>query len=144
MKCYADTSFLFSYYASDANSARADAWRQAKPVALPLTPLNRLELRNALELAVFQKRLSAQAVRETWAIIESDLQSGLLTRTAFSGALFDEAELLAISHTAHVGLRSLDLLHIAAAKLLEAEEFVTFDQRQAALAARVGLRIFVL
>jgi len=44
---YADTSFLFSLYGSDANSTRADAWRLANPVALPFTVLHRLELKNA-------------------------------------------------------------------------------------------------
>jgi hypothetical protein len=59
MKFYADTSFLYSYYSADANSARADSWRQSNAVTLPFTLLHRLELRNAIELAVFQKRATA-------------------------------------------------------------------------------------
>ena len=56
MKTYTDTSLLFSLYSTDANSAKADAWRMANPDPLPFTAFHRLELRNALNLAVFQKR----------------------------------------------------------------------------------------
>jgi len=52
VKTYADTSFLFSLYASDANSIKADAWRQANPTPLPFTAFHRLELRNALKMWV--------------------------------------------------------------------------------------------
>ncbi len=69
MRCYADSSFLFSYYAADANSLRADAWRQRNAEPLPFAPLHRVEFRNALELAVFQQRLSAREATETWAVI---------------------------------------------------------------------------
>jgi hypothetical protein len=40
VKTYADTSFFFSRYATDANSSRAEAWRQANPARLPFTPLH--------------------------------------------------------------------------------------------------------
>jgi predicted nucleic acid-binding protein len=39
------------------------------------------------------------------------------------------------------GTRSLDVLHIAAAKAGRAVEFLSFDARQRALAALVGLRL---
>lgn len=42
MRGYADSSFLFSYYAADANSLRADAWRQANGGPLPFAPLHRV------------------------------------------------------------------------------------------------------
>ncbi|MGO8926983.1 MAG: hypothetical protein ACLQU3_08860 [Limisphaerales bacterium] len=44
MSIYADTSVLFSLYVTDANSPRADAWRQANPVPLGFTGFNRIEL----------------------------------------------------------------------------------------------------
>ena len=37
MSIYADTSVLFSLYVTDANSPRADAWRQANPVPIGFT-----------------------------------------------------------------------------------------------------------
>jgi hypothetical protein len=44
-------------------------------------------------------------------------------------------------HSAVVGTRSLDILHVAAAKLLHTDEFVSFDIRQRTLAAAAGLKV---
>ena len=132
----------FSYYASDANSSRADLWRQANPFPLHFSALNRLELRNALQLAVFQSRLTTKEADEIWATVESDLTNGLLSGEAvLPGNLMREAESLAANHTAQIGTRSLDVLHVAGAVLLDLDEFVTFDKRQAELAKQLGLKL---
>ncbi len=142
MTFYADTSFLFSYYATDANSARADLWRQAHAEPLPFTVLHRLELRNAFERAVFQGRITANEASELWTQIDSDLNAGLLIEAALSlPDLFREGEALAHQHTAQTGARSLDILHVAAARLLTSDELVTFDVRQMSLANLIGLRV---
>jgi len=141
MKLYGDTSFLFSYYASDVHSARADRWRQAHSFPLLFSQFNRLELRNAMELAVFQSRLTPNEAAEIWATVENDLKSGFLAFVQPSLAdLFQEAEALAAAHTSRIGARSLDVLHVAAACLLKVDEFVTFDQRQTALLNCLGLK----
>ena len=141
MTLYADTSFLYSYYSTDTNSTRADLWRQANVVPLPWTVLHRLELRNALGLAVFQQRATANETAEAWKTVEHDLATSLMVeRTLSLAGLYQEAEKLAANHTAVTGTRSLDILHVAAAQQLGADEFVTFDQRQMALANRVGLK----
>ena len=54
MALYADTSFLASYFLPDANSASALASVQALSAPRSFTALHRLELRNALGLAVFR------------------------------------------------------------------------------------------
>ncbi|MBI5774044.1 MAG: type II toxin-antitoxin system VapC family toxin [Verrucomicrobia bacterium] len=142
MRQYADSSFLVSLYGSDSNSARADLCRQANPEPLPFTPLHRVEFRNALWLAVFQRRCAKTDAHEIWRNVEADLASGVLVLSAASfGNLWQNAETLIEPHTPETGARSLDILHVAAAKLLNVEEFVTFDQRQAALAERVGLKV---
>jgi len=76
VKTYADTSFLFSLYAADANSAKADVWRQANPAPLPFTAFHRLELRNALSLALFQQRLTLPEVQAAWQEVENDCAAG--------------------------------------------------------------------
>ena len=43
-----------------------------------------------------------------------------------------------------IGCRSLDILHCAAAKILNAAEFVTNDARQKKLAAVLGLNLVVV
>ncbi|HXA80678.1 MAG TPA: type II toxin-antitoxin system VapC family toxin [Opitutaceae bacterium] len=140
MKTYADTSFLFSLYATDANSTRADAWRQANPAPLPFTAFHRLELRNALSLALFQQRLTLAEVQAAWQEVENDCAAGLLVgRGGLWHRVLVEAESSALNDTPVVGCRTLDVLHVATAKLIGMTEFCSFDTRQSGLAGRVGL-----
>jgi hypothetical protein len=54
-------------------------------------------------------------------------------------AAFRRAVRLSERHSATNGTRSLDILHVAAAKSLRAVEFISFDGRQRALASATGL-----
>jgi predicted nucleic acid-binding protein len=138
---YGDTSFLFSYYASDVHSSRADHWRQANSYPLLFSLFNRVELRNAIELAVFQSRLTPTEAAEIWLTVENDLKAGYLVLVQPSMTdLLRDAEVLAAAHTSSIGTRSLDILHVAMACLLKVDEFVTFDQRQTVLVKRLGLK----
>ena len=142
MSIYADTSVLFSLYVTDANSPRADAWRQANPVPLGFTGFHRIEFRNALSLAVFQQRLTIAESLAAWQEVQQDLASGLLVaKPDLWGKLVREAESLAEHHTPTIGARSLDVLHVAAALVLGATEFCTFDTRQGKLAMAAGLHL---
>lgn len=142
MNIYADTSVLFSLYVTDANSPRADAWRQANPVPLGFTDFHRVELRNALSLAVFQQRLTVAESLAAWQEVQQDLASGVLVaKPALWGKLVREAESLAEHHTPVIGARSLDILHVGAALVLGAAEFCTFDTRQGKLAKAAGLHV---
>jgi hypothetical protein len=58
--------------------------------------------------------------------------------------VYREAEALSRALTTSLGTRSLDLLHVACALLLDADGFITFDGRQAALGAKAGLNIVTL
>ena len=142
MKTYVDTSVLVSLYISDANSPKADAWRQANPVPIEFTGFHRIELRNALSLAVFQQRLRSAEAQVAWQDVEQDLAAGLLVPAPESWAkVVQEAERLAELHTPTTGSRSLDILHVAAALASGATEFCTFDERQRRLAQLAGLRV---
>jgi len=140
VKTYADTSFLFSLYATDANSAKADAWRQANPAPLPFTAFHRLELRNALSLALFQQRLTLVEIQAAWQEVENDFVAGLLAaRGGLWHRVLIEAETCAVNHTPIVGCRTLDVLHVVTARLIGTTDFCTFDTRQSSLASRIGL-----
>jgi hypothetical protein len=142
VKTYADTSLLFSLYSTDANSTKADAWRKANPDPLPFTMFHRLELNNALNLAVFQKRLTPLEVRSAWQEVENDIGAGLLVvRGGLWHRVLVEAESIAASYTSTSGCRTLDVLHVATARLIGLTEFCTFDIRQADLAKRVGITV---
>ncbi len=140
MKTYADTSLLFSLYSTDSNSTKADAWRSINPDPLPFTAFHRLELRNALNLAVFQKRLTPAEVQYAGEEVENDIAAGLLVaRGGLWHRVLGEAEAISRDHTSTIGCRTLDVLHVAAAKLVGVTGFCTFDTRQADLARKVGM-----
>ncbi len=56
-------------------------------------------------------------------------------------AIFSKATVLAKNHTETIGNRAYDILHIAAAKLLGATEFWSFDGKQRALASAEGMTV---
>lgn len=140
MKRYVDTSILFSLYITDANSVRVDAWRLAYPSAINFTSFHRVEIRNALSLAVFQKCIKTPDSEAAWEVVREDLAAGRLINRPVSWARsLAKAEELAELHTPSIGSRSLDVLHVAAALVSGATEFHTFDLRQGKLAKAAGL-----
>ena len=140
MNLYADTSLLISYYISDSNSARAQSLVHSTAGPLPFTGLHRLEMKNALALGVFRHVFTPAQVCAAWFNVERDLRAGRLLPQAINWApVFRTAARWAVLHCATLGCRSLDILHVAAAKKLGASEFFTFDAREKSLAHLLGL-----
>jgi predicted nucleic acid-binding protein len=72
----------------------------------------------------------------------SDLATGVFAHaTAAWPEVLLEAERLSAGHSETIGTRSLDILHVASALVLGAEQFATFDTRQGTLARAAGLRV---
>lgn len=95
-----------------------------------------------LNLAVFQKRITTAELQSAWQELENDIKAGLLvTRGGLWHRVLVDAESLTNSHTSAIGCRTLDILHVAAARLIGVTEFCTFDVRQAELAKKVGLTV---
>ena len=142
MGVYADTSFLFSLYAQDANTVQAARIGGSLNASLVLTPLQRYELRNAFRLAVFRGDITAEECQKLLDIVEADIKTGVLVETPVAWAeVYAEAEALSAAHTETLGARALDVLHIAAAAALGAKDFYTFDARQKALAKKAGMKV---
>jgi predicted nucleic acid-binding protein len=55
--------------------------------------------------------------------------------------LIAEAPRLSATHTLREGNRASDILHVAAALMLSAKHFLTFDAKQKKLAASEGLDV---
>jgi len=142
MVVYADTSFLFSLYAQDANTARAAELAGTQHGALIVTPLQRFELRNALRLSVYRGDIAEDECRRLLDLIETDIKTGALVETPVAWAeVYAEAEALSAAHTETLGTRAFDILHVSAASALGTKEFYTFDARQKVLAVKVGMKV---
>jgi predicted nucleic acid-binding protein len=142
MVAYADTSFLYSLYGHDANSAEARTTGSALNAPLALTPLQRHELRNAFRLAVFRKAMTEEQCVAVLNEIDADIRTGVLLETHVSWAeVYSESDKLSTAHTLTLGTRGFDILHVACAITLGIKNFLTFDNRQKSLAANAGLEI---
>lgn len=138
---YPDTSFLFSLYLRDANTAGAIRFLKSNRTPLVFTDWQKCELRNAIRLSVFRgnhDRISATAALQK---VDVDVASGDLATTPIAwSVVLDTAEALSARHSMQMGVRALDLLHVAAAMSLHAAQFITCDGRQLALANAAGMR----
>jgi hypothetical protein len=142
MVAFADTGFIASLYLEETTSKAADAALKGKHLPLPLTPLVALELRNALNRAVQRGRITLAQRDVVWQNVEADIAAGFLVPTPVaSGPLHDRARQLSDRYTPTLGTRSLDLLHVAAALVLESKIFFSFDDRQRKAAASEGMEI---
>jgi hypothetical protein len=142
MVAYADTGFIASLYLKESTSPQARAAIQAAPVVVALTPLAMLELRNAFNRCVQRQRITNAERDALWQDVEADIASGFLVPTPVaSDDLHSKARQLSDRYTPTLGTRSLDLLHIAAALVLEAKVFFSFDDRQRKAAASEGLKL---
>ncbi|MGA1985572.1 MAG: type II toxin-antitoxin system VapC family toxin [Candidatus Sulfotelmatobacter sp.] len=139
MSIYADTSFFVSLYLPDRYSEEAERRMASKP-RLWFAPLHRAEWMHAIAQHVFRKEISASEARQAQAELQSDLGSGLWLRIDLPESVWDTCAELARRHGSRLGMRTLDSLHVAAAVELGANAFWTFDERQAKLAAAVGLQ----
>jgi len=131
---YADTSFLVSLYAFDTNSAPAQATLASHPLSLAFTEWHEFELENALQLREFRGRSTTAETTAALELVRQNLQAGQLQRILVDHtAALALARSLASLHGSKLGTRALDVLHVALALELNADAFLTFDQRQAVL-----------
>ncbi len=142
MNHYADTAFIASLFLLESNStaARQAAGELVEP--LPLLPLTLLELRNTFNLAIVRKRI-AEADRDAlWRQFEVQVRADFFVEVVLSSPeLHEKARELSDRYTPTLATRSLDLLHVAAALLLGAKTFYSFDERQRKAAAKEGLKV---
>ncbi|MCF7675546.1 MAG: type II toxin-antitoxin system VapC family toxin [Akkermansiaceae bacterium] len=142
MSAYADTGFIVTLYKTEASSAPAAALMRRQQASVWLSHLGELEFRNALHLAVFRGELTAAEAVLKKRLFSQDVANGIYLIIPVPGsALFAKAGELADRHSARLGTRSLDLMHVAAAILLGAKAFLSFDERQRKAARAEGLKV---
>ena len=137
---YADTGFLISLYGQDAHSVRASALVRSKPVFI-LTSLGETEFTNAVELRIFRIDWTW---REARSVLEHFLRhpaAGVFRLEPFGSEVWAKALILSRRHSAILGSRTLDLLHVATALVLRPDVFYTFDERQRKVAKAEQLRV---
>jgi predicted nucleic acid-binding protein len=142
VKDYPDTSFVLSLYLQDVHSPKAAAHVARRNRPLAVTALLAFEMEQAVEHAMFRQTVAPAHGHKALSDWQADLASGavVIVGTDWPQA-FEEARRIARLRTVTEGHRSLDILHVAAALVSEAEELLTFDERQRKLAQAEGLKV---
>ena len=141
MRDYLDSSFAVSLYSPDANSAAAARIMHKSKGEHLISTLGELEVANVLELRVFRKLISPAEARASAAAFEKDLYGGIFVLQSLTEQVFEKARQLSRQHAARLGVRTADLLHVAAVLTLRADHLYTFDQQQRKLAQILRLKL---
>jgi hypothetical protein len=105
------------------------------------TPFSQVEVENAIYQLLFRRDLTAADAKAAIGAFRRDIADSVFDLKPFSPEMFRTALSISSRHTPSIGTRSLDVLHVAAAVVLEADEFITFDRNQARLAGAQGLTV---
>ena len=139
---YVDTSVIVKLYVKEEYSRDASDWLRKNNEAIPLTSFHELEFINAIHLKQFRTEITLDESRLIMSRFEEHEKSGVYYRPQLDwSAIFIHAIDLSKKHSASIGSRSLDILHVASALLINADRFLTLDDRQTKLATLAGLKI---
>lgn len=141
MNTYYDTGVLLKLYTAEPDSGRVQDFVRLRKNRIWVTNLHVAECVSALRLKVFRKECSEDESAAAIELIKADLRSGVLQVVEVDwDHAWQECRLLSDQFASRTGARTLDSLHVAAARLLGVKEFLTSDGRQAKLAAAIGLK----
>ena len=138
---YLDTSFVMSLYSSDVNTRMAITQFPKMDVVRIVSPLVEIEVVNAFELRVFRREISRREAELGTRNFDQDLEAGVLELRSLPEDLFARATALSMKHTARLGVRTMDILHVAAAIEYGAASLFSFDLRQREVAHAAGLEL---
>lgn len=148
MTAFPDTSFLLALYRAQDNSAAARKHYDAMTETLAVSGLLAFEFRQSMRFQMWRHALNAKKgvpakeAGQALTDLESNLASGALEMMTVDWADVNRiAERLSATYTKAHGHRAIDILHLATAIHLGAEEFLSFDGNQRKLARAEGLKV---
>jgi predicted nucleic acid-binding protein len=139
---YVDTSVIVKLYIREELSREASNWLKMNNEAVPITRFHELEFINAIQLKQFRSEITKDETLCIFSKFNEYENMGIFYRPQMDWSeIFKYAVDISKKHTATIGARSLDILHIASALSIKAENFLTVDGRQSEVAAHAGLQI---
>lgn len=146
MKAYPDTTFLCAIYRTQGNSDRAVAYRKSMAEPLHVSRLLVWEFRQAARFQAFRhskNRELGYPLREAEKMLSDladDMRDGFVVSVDCDFyEILTLGERISKIRTFAGGHRSLDIMHVATALVLDAREFLSFDGNQVRLAVAEGL-----
>lgn len=142
MTAYADSSLLLKLYLREPETPSALAAVRAVAQPIAFTSLHRLEIANAIRRNAASRKVRLSQAVKAMRTLRLDMRGGFYTLPVLEWqAVFLRAHRLSQKHARRRLVRSLDLLHVAAALEIGATEFLTFDDRQRQTAQAEGLNV---
>ncbi len=139
---YIDTSVIVKLYIKEKFSFEASNWIRKNNEAILLTGFHELEFTNAVYLKRFRSEITSEQANLIFSKFHEHQRDGIYYRAQIDWPeTITMAIDLARNHTKNIGSRSLDVIHIAAALAVNANRFLTLDERQEAVARAAGLKI---
>lgn len=139
---YSDTSFLMSHFINDEHTDQARFHIHELAAPIRISRLAVLEYENSVWRKVgfdgFRKEHAEKAIREFG---EQRRGGWFLMDPVSEEAVWQRAMGLSTIYSTELKVRTLDLIHVALAMELAVDSFWGFDQRQNALARKVGFGV---
>ena len=138
---YLDTSALIKLYLFEEGSRELNNLIMAQNDALPVWELQEAEFVNALRLKVYWGELGEEQSIGQIELFQERKRSGFyyfpeLDRVQILPKFYEISR-----NTLKLGFRTLDILHVVCASLIDADCLISYDQRQCQLAEEVGLAV---
>ncbi len=143
---YCDTSYLLSLYVNDSNSEKAFAIAADQEGPMIWSPFHQVEFDTALESRVRRGQTSREQADQAYAALKTHREVHGIYWVAEVpwDAVWARAISLAGQKASLHLCRTLDIVHLALAMEVGAEDFYSFDGRQNTLAEALDLRTLSL
>lgn len=139
---YLDTGLILKLLVAEPLSARVESFLDQQGRPLWYSRVAEIEVENTLHAMCFRGQLTPADCEDGQALVRNLLAEGKLVAPSLTlDAIADELLRLAPNLTRQTGCRTMDLMHLAAARLLRATEFVSTDRRQLAAAQLAGFKV---
>jgi len=104
--------------------------------------IHAIEIPNAIRLKRFRGEITKEEEAAAIRVFRGDVDAGRLARPDYDLAeVFIRAEGLSAKHSGNIGVRSMDILHVAAALECGCMGLASFDERQRKVAQLAGLKL---
>lgn len=138
---YLDTSALLKLYIREQGSQEVQSRVASQDLPLPVWEMQEAELINALRLKVFWKEITSAQADTQIELFQLRRKRGLYFFPEIDRNSLMKHFLRLSSETPRLGCRTMDIFHVACALEIGATIFLSFDQRQNALASHAGLKL---
>lgn len=138
---YFDTGVALKLVVEEPLSARVREYVREKRAAVPVSLLMEVEIESALHALRFRNLITDGQLAGARVLVVELITSGRFREIDFPlERIARESLSLAPLVTAKTGCRTLDLMHVATAKLMRAGVFISTDKRQIEAARMCGLQ----